>query len=101
MSVTDWLLDSDPAIRWQVLRDLTDASPVEVAAERSRVAAEGFGARLLELQDADGRWDGGTSRAGWIDGSRPSYDAWSATHFSVQALREFGADPAEERVANA
>lgn len=105
MEITDenlaWLLDSDPAIRWQVLRDLTDASPVEVAAERSLVAAEGFGARLLELQDADGRWDGGTYRAGWIDGSRPSYDAWSATHFSVQALREFGADPAEERVANA
>ena len=96
-----WLLDSDPAIRWQVLRDLTDASPVEVAAERSRVAVEGYGARLLGMQDPDGRWDGGTYRAGWIDRTRPGFDAWSATHFTVQTLREFGVDPAEERVAAA
>ena len=59
MDVVDWLLDSDPAIRWQVLRDLTDASPDEVAAERARVAGEGWGARLLALQGADGSWDGG------------------------------------------
>jgi hypothetical protein len=49
MSVIEWLLDSDPAIRWQVLRDLTDASPDEVAAERARVEREGWGARLLAL----------------------------------------------------
>ena len=55
----EWLLDSDPAIRWQVLRDLTDASPDEVAAERARVEREGWGARLLALEDADGLWDGG------------------------------------------
>jgi len=97
----DWLLDSDPAIRWQVLRDLTDASPVEVAAERSRVAVEGFGARLLSMQDPDGRWDGGTYRPGWVDRSRPMYDAWTATHFTMQTLREFGVDPAEERVVKA
>jgi hypothetical protein len=48
MTVVEWLLDSDPAIRWQALRDLTDASEGEVAAERARVAAEGWGARLLE-----------------------------------------------------
>ena len=59
MSVIEWLLDGDPAIRWQVLRDLTDASPDEVAAERARVEHEGWGARLLALEDADGLWDGG------------------------------------------
>ena len=53
MSVINWLLDSDPAIRWQVLRDLTGASPDEVAAERARVEHEGWGARLLALQGAD------------------------------------------------
>jgi hypothetical protein len=54
MDVTEWLLDSDPSIRWQVLRDLTDASPDAVAAERSRIATEGWGAQLLALQDDRG-----------------------------------------------
>ena len=49
-SVIEWLLDSDPAIRWQVLRDLAEAPAYEVAAERARVATEGWGARLLSLQ---------------------------------------------------
>jgi hypothetical protein len=55
-----WLLDSDPSIRWQAMRDLTDAPAVDVAAERARVAREGWGARILALQAPDGRWDGGT-----------------------------------------
>ena len=56
MTVVDWLLDSDPSIRWQVMRDLT-GEPVEaVAAERSRVSTEGWGARLLALQGEDGQW---------------------------------------------
>ncbi|HKS31012.1 MAG TPA: hypothetical protein VJR28_01295, partial [Chthoniobacterales bacterium] len=59
MNVLDWLLDSDPAIRWQVLRDLTDASAEIFAAERARVANEGWGARLLALQGEDGQWAGG------------------------------------------
>jgi hypothetical protein len=41
MSELDWLLDSDPAIRWQVLRDLVEAPAEVVAAERARVATEG------------------------------------------------------------
>ena len=45
-TVIDWLLDSDPAIRWQVLRDLTDADAAQVSAERARVATEGWGASL-------------------------------------------------------
>jgi hypothetical protein len=55
----EWLLNSDPAIRWQVLRDLADASPEIVAAERQRTAVEGWGARLLALQGEDGQWAGG------------------------------------------
>lgn len=93
MSTTEWLLDADPAIRWQVQRDLADASPDQVAAERARVAIEGWGAQLLALQDADGRWDGGSYRPGWIDHSKPFFDAWTATHFSLQTLRDFGLDP--------
>jgi hypothetical protein len=53
-----WLLDSDPAIRWQVMRDLADESPDVVAAERSRIATEGWGARLLALQSSAGNWGG-------------------------------------------
>ncbi len=56
MTVVDWLLDSDPSIRWQVMRDLTGEPAEAVAAERSRVATEGWGARLLALQGEDGQW---------------------------------------------
>ncbi len=94
VDVIEWLLDSDPAIRWQVMRDLTDASPAAIAAERARVATEGWGSELLAAQAEDGRWDGGTYRPGWADDERPFFDAWTATHFSLQALAEFGLDPA-------
>ena len=82
MDVTDWLLDSDPSIRWQVMRDLTDAPGGTVAAERSRVATEGFGARLLALQGADGRWGGGTYAP-----------LWTSTTFTLLLLRALGLDP--------
>ena len=100
-AVVEYLLTGDPAIRWQVLRDLTDASPDEVAAERARVATEGWGARLLAEQAADGRWDGGTYRPGWVDESRPFFDAWTATHFCLQSLVEFGLDPASPEAQRA
>jgi hypothetical protein len=54
-SLTEWLLDSDPSIRWQVMRDLTGAPAEEVAAERARIATEGTGAGLLALQATDER----------------------------------------------
>jgi len=97
----DWLLDSDPAIRWQALRDLIGAPAGEVAAERARVATEGWGGQLLSLQDADGRWDGGTYRPGWVDESRPFFDAWTATHFSLASLRDYGLDPASDQAQRA
>lgn len=60
-----WLLEGDPSVRWQVLRDLADASPQEVGAERQRIAAEGWGARLLATQDPDGRWAGALYSPKW------------------------------------
>lgn len=93
MDVIEYLMSADPAIRWQVMRDLTDASGDEVRAERAKVATEGWGARLLAEQGADGLWDGGTYRPGWVDEDRPFFDAWTATHFSLQSLVEFGLDP--------
>lgn len=56
--VLEWLLDSDPSIRWQVMRDLIHAPEEVVAAERARIATEGWGAQLLAMQDAYGRWGG-------------------------------------------
>jgi hypothetical protein len=84
-SVLRWLLDSDPSIRWQVVRDLTGAPAEDVATERARVASEGAGARLLALQEADGRWGG----AAWNRG-------WSSTLHVLMLLRDFGLDPASE-----
>ncbi len=97
--VIDWLLDSDPSIRWQVMNDLSDEPADVVAAERSKVATEGWGAELISLQEVDGRWDGGTYRPGWVDESKPFFDAWTATHFVLQNLREFGLDAASPEAA--
>jgi hypothetical protein len=92
MNVLDWLLDSDPAIRWQVLRDLADAPPDVVAAERARVATEGWGARLLALQGADGLWAGGALFPKPRD--KPANgQPWTATAYSLVLLRDFGVEP--------
>ena len=103
MNVLDWLLDSDPAIRWQVLRDLADASPATVAAERARVATEGWGARLLALQGEDGQWEGGAlfpaRRAD--GGEKPKGQPWTATAPTLVLLQEFGVDPHDPRVRTA
>jgi hypothetical protein len=105
MNVVDWLLDSDPAIRWQVMRDLTDAPEEQVAAERACIASEGWGARLLALQRESGQWDGGTptftstAAATWWQ-SLPSdrqgtlFPEWTSTTWSLSLLRAFGLDPA-------
>jgi hypothetical protein len=92
MDVVDWLLDSDPALRWHVLSDLTDASPAEVAAERARVEHEGWGAALLAAEDADGLWDGGALfPAGWT-GEEPG-QPWTTTMHTLQTLQIFGLEP--------
>ena len=94
-----WLLDSDPALRWQVLRDLTDASPGKVLAERERVATQGWGARMLALQGADGQWDGGTYWPQHDDD--PDGQPWTATTYSLLLLRDFGLDPASQEARQA
>lgn len=101
MQTIDWLLESDPAIRWQALRDLTDTDEDVVAAERALVATEGWGAQLLGLQDDNGHWDGGTYRPGWVDRSKPFFDAWTATHYSLQLLYLLGPDPSSALVRDA
>jgi hypothetical protein len=90
-SVIDWLLDGDPAIRWQVMRDLTGEPDGVVVRERARVATEGWGARLLALQAADGHWGG----AAFVP------HAWISTKDTLQLLRDFGIDPANEPVRKA
>src|SRR5437870_4319231 len=88
-TIVKWLLDSDPAIRWQVLRDLGDAPEEVVAAERSRVAREGWGAKLLALQSPEGQW-----------GARDD-EGWMTTVHSLRLLKELGADPASPEVRRA
>jgi hypothetical protein len=78
-----WLLDSDPSIRWQVMRDLTGAPPDAIAAERSRVATEGWGAQLLARQSPAGSWEGGQ---------------WDlVTLWSLVVLKDLGLDPASKQ----
>lgn len=89
MDVVDWLLDSDPAIRWQTIRDLTDASPTEIKAERARVAREGLGAEILARQEVDGTWRRGDA------------PVWLPTLFTLLFLRATGVDPTEAPVRSA
>jgi len=94
VDVTAWLLDADPSIRWQVLRDLLDAPDDEVAAERARVATEGWGAQLLSARDADGQWAGGACFPGDHDWSAPQHgQPWTSTLHVLDLLREMGLDP--------
>lgn len=90
---TDWLLDSDPAVRWQVMRDLTDSSAGAVAAERERVATEGWGARLLAARDPDGQWMGGACFPGRGDPPADGSQPWTSTLPVMMELYEFGLDP--------
>lgn len=103
MDVISWLLDGDPAIRWQVMRDLADAPPGQVAAERARVAAEGWGARLLALQQPNGQWLSATpafsspAAAEWWQSLGPARQGtllpeWKSTTWSLVLLRAFGLD---------
>ena len=80
-AVIEWLLDSDPSIRWQVMRDLTDAPESQWSAERAKVETQGWGARLLSYEDDDGQWAGGSfvprgfEASEWRDVGQP----WTAT----------------------
>lgn len=105
MTALDWLRDLDPSIRWQTLRDLCDAPAGVVETERARVAAEGWGARLLALQGEDGLWAGGAlfpARNGRPDpGNQSEGQPWTATTYSLVLLRDLGVDPHFDRVRRA
>ena len=85
-SVIQWLLDSDPSIRWQTMRDLTDAWDEEIAAEHARVATDGWGAALLAAQSEDGTWPG-----------EPRFPEWPTLR-TLLLLHDMGLDPASEQV---
>jgi hypothetical protein len=91
MRVLEWLLESDPSIRWQVMRDLIAEPDATVARERSRVAIDGWGARLLDLQGSDGHWGG----AAFVPRS------WISTLDTLQLLRDLGVDPSSDRMRTA
>jgi hypothetical protein len=127
MDVTTWLLDSDPAIRWQVLRDILHVPEEDVAAERARVAEEGWGKQLLDLQGENGLWDNGVNFPDWaMNGPPPGwtpppnastgsddpevqaainheheYQPWTATAPTLADLVAFGVEPRHPRVVKA
>lgn len=93
----EWMLDSDPALRWQVERDIALVPTATWQATRARVATEGMGARLLALQDADGQWAGGSYFPRGFDFSGPEAadgagQPWTATTWSLNSLRDWGLD---------
>jgi hypothetical protein len=89
MTVLDWLLDADPAIRWQALHDLTGAPAEEVAAERAKVSIKGWGAQLLAEQGADGYWGADSSNPEWV------------TLRALLLLRDMGLDPRSKEARRA
>jgi hypothetical protein len=88
--LTQWLLDSDPSIRWQVMRDLIAAPADEIAAERGKILTQGWGAQLLALQGTDGSWAG----TAWNHG-------WDSTMHVLTLLREMGLDPQSNQARSA
>ncbi|HUR32318.1 MAG TPA: hypothetical protein VM032_00880 [Vicinamibacterales bacterium] len=81
-----WLLDTDPSIRWQVMRDLTATPAATVLEERARISVEGWGLRLLDGQRPDGQWGDGVTTPFW----------WSNL-YTLLFLRDLGVDPASPR----
>jgi hypothetical protein len=113
MDVISWLLDNDPAVRWQAMRDLTDAPEDQIAAERARVATEGWGARLLALQEPHGQWPvltkpafGSKEAEQWWQTLGPArqgtlFPAGTSTTWSLALLKAFGLDPASPAARHA
>lgn len=121
MTVADWLLDSDPSVRWQALQDLAGAPADVVAAERARVVTNGWGRRLLALRGEDGQWAGGAyfpgqgggsdvgpsdgagtpdspEDSGGPEGAGEGVQPWTATTYSLLQLRDFGVDPDNDQI---
>jgi hypothetical protein len=84
-----WLLESDPAISWQAMRDLAAASSAEIAEKRARLSREGICASVLTGQEADGSWR---------LGDKP---IWLSTLFTLLFLRAAGVERTEPAVKTA
>ena len=80
-----WLMDGDPAIRWQTLRDLLGAGEPAVERERKKIAREGWGARLLARQDPKGTWASRQSSDGGLYSPK-----WTSTTYTMLLLRDLG-----------
>lgn len=89
-AVITWLMDGDPAIRWQCMRDLLHSPAAAVESERGRVAADGWGSRLLAYQDPQGTWGAGLYNP-----------KWTSTFYTMLLLRAFGLNPADPAAAQA
>ncbi|KAA3659180.1 MAG: hypothetical protein DWQ10_09405 [Calditrichaeota bacterium] len=84
-----WLLEGDPAIRYQTLRDLTDADSKAIEAEQAQILKQGWGKRLIDLQQENGTW------------SNALYSPkWTSTFYTLLLLKRFGA-PADEHIIRA
>ncbi|MBN1303745.1 MAG: hypothetical protein JXA13_04860 [Anaerolineales bacterium] len=88
--ILDWLLEGDPSIRWQVMRDLLGRSAKEYMPERTRIATEGWGGRFLSLQDPEGTWGGGLYGPKWI-----------STTYTLLSLRRLGLSPDHQQTRDA
>ncbi|WP_261167250.1 squalene cyclase [Microbacterium sp. Marseille-Q6965] len=95
--IVEWMRGTDPALAWQVERDLLTAPERVWQATRARVPVEGRAARLLRRQDPDGTWAGGAffPSEDWDPAGTegdPNGQPWVATTWSLNALREWGVD---------
>jgi len=93
--VTQWLLDGDPSIGWQTLRDVVGAPEQAVQRERKKIAREGWGARLLSRQDPEGTWARGKSSDGLYT------PKWISTTYTMLTLRDFGLPPTNRQARKA
>ena len=94
-AVVEWLLDSDPMLRWQVQRDLAGEPDAVWQATRARIATEGDGAALLAHQDPDGQWAGGAFFPATMTEQPPQNEQpYTATTWTLTSLREGGLDAA-------
>lgn len=77
----DWLIAGDPAIRWQVERDLLELPLADWSKTRMRVADEGWGRKILDLQDPGDTWGQGLYTP-----------KWTSTNYTLLLLRRLGLD---------
>ena len=88
--IIDWLMNSDPAIRWQIMSDLLNTQITEILIERKKIETQGWGAKLLSFQDGDGKWSNEIYNKKWI-----------STVYTLQLLKEYGILPENKKINKA